>query len=62
MARRPNAGLDFVRAGIASELRALYSDIVREAIPESMADLLKQLDQPPPSDRDNDKEASATTG
>jgi hypothetical protein len=61
MARRPKPDLEFVRAGIARELQALYLEIVNEAIPESMADLLKQLDQSTECDRDNDKSASDTT-
>ncbi len=61
MARRPKADLEFVRTGIARGLRALYSEIINEAIPESMADLLKQLDQPTESDRDNGKSASHAT-
>jgi hypothetical protein len=59
MVRRSNPDLEFVRVGIGRELRALYSGIVSEAIPEKLADLLKQLDQPTASDRDN-KQASDT--
>jgi Anti-sigma factor NepR len=61
MVRRPNADLEFVRVSIGRELSALYYGIVSEAIPESMTDLLKQLDQPTESDRDNDKSASDIT-
>jgi len=53
MAMRPDADSDFVRSGIARELRALYSRILSEAIPENMADLLKRLDQPATGDRDS---------
>jgi hypothetical protein len=55
MARRPNADLEFVRAGIGKGLRALYSDIVSEAIPENLTDLLKRLDQPKNSNLGDDE-------
>ena len=55
MARRPDACFDFVRHGIARELRALYSKVLSEAIPDGMAELLKQLDQPTESGQYNDK-------
>ncbi len=47
--RRPNRRLDFqaVRAGIAAELKRLYSRVLDEPIPDKMAELPKQLDQPP---------------
>jgi hypothetical protein len=51
MAKRSSADLDFVRAGIARELQALYSDLMSEATPESIADMLKRLDPPMESDR-----------
>ncbi len=38
-----------------------YIPILSEAFSEKMAGMLKHLDQPPPSDRGNDKEASDTT-
>jgi hypothetical protein len=41
-----NADLKAVRTGIGTELRALLPDVLREPIPEKMAQLLKQLDQP----------------
>jgi hypothetical protein len=61
MVRRPNIDSEFVRVGIGRELSALYPGIVSEAIPESMTDLLKQLDQATEGDRDNDKSASDIT-
>jgi Anti-sigma factor NepR len=39
------ADLMAVRTGIGAALRTLYSDILREEIPERMAELLLQLDQ-----------------
>jgi hypothetical protein len=49
MARRPNARLAFevVRAAVGAELKRLFSEILQEPIPEEMAELLRQLDQPP---------------
>ncbi|MBO0754376.1 MAG: hypothetical protein J2P54_00825 [Bradyrhizobiaceae bacterium] len=46
MARRGNARSAFeaVRTAIGAELKKLYSDILREPIPDRMAELLKQLD------------------
>jgi hypothetical protein len=48
MARRPDISLVLtaVRAGTGAGLRASYSHIVGEAIPEGMVELLRQLDQP----------------
>jgi hypothetical protein len=56
MARRPKAPLrsDAVRAAIAAELRRLHSDLLQEPIPERMAELLRQLDQPTQGDEDSD--------
>jgi Anti-sigma factor NepR len=56
MARRPEAGLDFeaVRTAIGAALRAHYSEVLREPIPDRMVELLRQLDQPPPSGQDAD--------
>jgi hypothetical protein len=34
-----------VRTGIGAELRTLHSDLLREEIPDGMAELIKQLDQ-----------------
>ncbi len=55
MARRPSADLEFVRVGIGKGLRALYSDIMSEAIPENLTDLLKQLGQPTDNNSGDDK-------
>jgi hypothetical protein len=55
VARRPDPNFDFVRAGVATGLKALYSHILSETIPENMADLLKQLDPPKERNRDDDE-------
>jgi Anti-sigma factor NepR len=39
------ADLRAVRTGIGAALRTLYSDVLREEIPDRMAELLLQLDQ-----------------
>ena len=39
------ADLRAVRTGIGAELRTLYSDVLREKIPDRIAELLWQLDQ-----------------
>ena len=45
MARDPAlADLNAVRTGIGMELRKLYSGVLREKIPDRMAELIKQLD------------------
>jgi hypothetical protein len=52
------ADLKAVRTAIGGELRRLYSDVVREEIPDRMSELLKRLDQlkePGPRDQDTDK-------
>jgi Anti-sigma factor NepR len=52
------ADLRAVRTAIGGELRRLYSDVLREEIPERMAELLRRLDQltePSPRDQDTDK-------
>ena len=56
MARRPKADLDFeaVRTAIGAALRTHYSQVLREPIPGSMVELLRQLDQPPQSGQDAD--------
>jgi len=43
----PDAGADLkaVRAGIGAELRTLHADLLREGVPDRIAELLKQLDQ-----------------
>jgi hypothetical protein len=43
---RANADLKTVRTGIGAELRTLHSDVLHEEVPDRMAELLKQLDQP----------------
>jgi hypothetical protein len=47
MGRRPRAGSQFdsVRAGIGSALRSLRSDVLREPLPDRIAELLRQLDE-----------------
>jgi hypothetical protein len=47
---RPNAGRA-VRSGIGAALRTLHSDVLREAVPDRIAELLRQLD--PKGDTDN---------
>ena len=42
---RSPADLRALRAGIGAALRTLYSDELREEIPDRMAELLSQLDQ-----------------
>jgi hypothetical protein len=45
---RPNAGLDLeaVRTGIGAALRTLYyPDVLREEVPDRMAELIRQLDR-----------------
>ena len=44
-----------VLTAIGAELRRLHSDVLREPIPDRMAELLRQLNQPPESGDDNDK-------
>jgi Anti-sigma factor NepR len=39
--------LKAVRASIGAELRTIHSGVLREEIPEEIAELLKQLDQQP---------------
>lgn len=53
--RKRGGGFYFVRAGIAGTLRTLHSDVLSEAIPEDMADLVKRLDQPMDDDQDTDE-------
>ncbi len=47
MGRRPRAGSDFeaVRTAIGTTLRSLHSNVLREPLPDRMAELLRQLDQ-----------------
>jgi len=45
---QPNAGdldLKAMRTGIGAELKTLYSEVLREEVPDPIADLLRQLDQ-----------------
>jgi Anti-sigma factor NepR len=48
MARRPNALSAFkaARIAIGAELGRLFSDVLREPIPDGMAELLRQSDKP----------------
>jgi Anti-sigma factor NepR len=45
---RPRAESDLkaVRAGIGAAIRTTHSDLLREEIPDRMAALLRQLDEP----------------
>jgi hypothetical protein len=52
----PRSHFDSVRAGIGNALRLLYSDVLREPLPDRIAELLRQLDeQLRQLDRDADK-------
>ena len=44
---RPDAGVDLepVRTGIGTALRTIHSDVLREEVPDRIAELLKQFDQ-----------------
>jgi hypothetical protein len=42
---RPRSQLDSVRAGIGSALHSLYSDVLREPLPDRIVELLSQLDE-----------------
>jgi hypothetical protein len=57
MGRRPRVGRDFeaVRTAIGTALRSLHSDVLHEPLPDRIAELLRQLDQPAESGDDNDK-------
>jgi hypothetical protein len=57
MARRPNTRLasEAVRTAVGAELKRLFSNVLREPIPEEMAVLLKQLDQPPEGGQNTDE-------
>lgn len=56
MARGPQGRLAFeaVRIAIGAELMRLYSNVLREPIPDRMAELLRQLDKPPEEGQDTD--------
>lgn len=47
MARQPDASADLkaVCTGIGAGLRALHSDVLREAFPERIADKVRQLER-----------------
>jgi hypothetical protein len=47
MGRRPNprSPFDSARAGIGSALRSLHSEVLREPLPERIAELVIRLDQ-----------------
>jgi Anti-sigma factor NepR len=44
---RPDAGVDSeaVRIGVAAALLAIHSDLLREEVPDRIAELLRQLDE-----------------
>jgi len=44
---RPDAGFDLkaVRTGIGAAIRTIHSDVLREEVPDRIAELLRQLDQ-----------------
>jgi Anti-sigma factor NepR len=48
----PNAASDWkaVRTSIGAELRTLHAELLREGVPDRMAELLRQLDQLKDSD------------
>jgi Anti-sigma factor NepR len=56
MGRRPRASSDFeaVRTAIGTALRSLHSDVLREPLPDTMVELLRQLDRPSESNQDTD--------
>jgi hypothetical protein len=48
---RPSADdLKAVRTGIGAAVQVLYSDVLREQVPDRIAELLTQLDQPKHTD------------
>jgi hypothetical protein len=49
------ADLKAVRIGIGAALRTLHSDVLREEVPDRIAELMRQLDQPTESGQDVDK-------
>jgi hypothetical protein len=57
MVRRPRALSDFevVRTAIGTALRSLYSNVLREPLPDKMVELLRQLDQPPENGQESGK-------
>ena len=56
MGRRPETGIDFeaVRTAIGAALRTHYSAVLREPIPDRMAELLRELDRPRASSQPTD--------
>jgi hypothetical protein len=56
MARRPNVhtASEAIRAAIGAELKRLFSDVLREPVPEEMARLLRQLDWTPEEGQNTD--------
>jgi hypothetical protein len=42
---RPRSHFDSVRAGIGSALQSLHSDVLREPLPDRIAELMRQLDE-----------------
>jgi hypothetical protein len=46
MRPRAESDLKAVRAGIGVAIRTIHSDVLREEIPDRMAALLRQLDEP----------------
>jgi hypothetical protein len=56
MARRPKArsAFDAVRAAIGAELKRRLSNVLSEPLPEEMAELLRQFDQPPQDGQSTD--------
>jgi hypothetical protein len=57
MGCRPRAGRDFeaVRTAIGTALRSLHSNVLNEPLPDRIAELLRQLDQPPESGQGADE-------
>jgi hypothetical protein len=49
-----HADLNALRTGIGAELRKLYSDVLREEIPNKMAEQVAQLMEASPGSRDAD--------
>jgi hypothetical protein len=43
--RSARSHFDLVRSGIGSALRSLHSDVLREPLPDRIAELLRQLDE-----------------
>jgi len=45
--RRPDAGIDLeaVCTGIGAAIRTMHSDLLREEVPDRIAELLRRLDQ-----------------